>query len=149
MPDNTQRNKIHFRFLKGGFGLADRSRLKLFILRIFKREKRLLDTLDFVFCSDRHLRSINKAFLGHDYPTDTISFSYLSSSQPIQGEIYISVDRVRVNAKSYEISFKEELHRVIFHSTLHLCGYQDGSTGQKNKMAQIQEKLLSAYFKAP
>ena len=95
---------------------------------IFKKEDRPLDRLDLIFCSDAYLLQINQDFLGHSDLTDIITFD-LSDEQDSSAEIYISVDRVRENAKTFGVSVENELHRVIFHGILHLCGYKDKKPG--------------------
>jgi len=89
---------------------------------------------------------LNKSFLAHDYYTDIITFD-LSESNLLTAEIYISVDRVRDNAVSFEKTFKEELHRVIFHGVLHLCGYKDKRPSDQKKMRAMENRALSHYFK--
>ena len=89
---------------------------------------------------------INRQFLTHDFYTDIITFD-LSETNAIQAEIYISVDRVRDNALKLGVSFKSELHRVIFHGVLHLCGYKDKTKGEKEKMRDKEEFYLARYFK--
>jgi rRNA maturation RNase YbeY len=98
-----------------------------------------------VFCSDRELLKINRTFLKHDFYTDIITFD-LSESKTIQGEIYISVDRVRDNARKLETTFNSELHRVIFHGALHLCGYKDKDKQSRLKMRVREEYYLNQYF---
>lgn len=85
-----------------------------------------LHRLDFVFCSDTYLLEINKAHLDHDYYTDIITFPL--QDNPLLAEIYISTDRVKENAEGLQIPFEEELHRVMIHGVLHLCGYDDHET---------------------
>jgi len=82
------------------------------------------------------IHRINREFLGHDYPTDTITFSYSKGSE-IDGEFYISLDAVEENALRYKVGFDEELMRVTIHSALHLAGYQDGKDEER---VQMQEK---------
>lgn len=101
--------------------------LKQFVEQLFKHEKRKLDTLAYVFCSDEFLLSINNTHLQHDYYTDIITFDLSESSNTVIGEVYISVDRVKENAIINNTTFKNELERVVFHGALHLCGYKDKS----------------------
>jgi probable rRNA maturation factor len=146
MSKRFQGSKIHFHFLKGGFNLQDRSRLKGFLERLFWAERIGLEKVDYVFCSDPYLLAINRTNLSHNYYTDTISFSLGEAGRPLIGEIYISIDRVRDNARRFACSRKEELHRVIFHGALHLCGFPDGSQSQKQRMRQMEDGLLRRYF---
>ncbi len=137
--------KVQFHYLDQEFSLRDRSRLKQFIESIFKREKKKLGSLSYIFCSDKYLLEINRQYLKHDFFTDIISFDLSTSSETI-GEIYISIDRVRDNASSYGTSFTEELHRVIFHGSLHLCGYKDKSKPDQALMRKKEDQALRLYF---
>ena len=90
---------------------------------------------------------MNRRFLKHDYYTDIISFSLSETARQIEGEIYISIDRVRENAQKRQLTLHEELHRVIFHGALHLCGYKDKSEKEKKVMTEAENKYLKSYFK--
>lgn len=136
---------IYFYFPYQQFTLKNRKELKRFILQTFKAENRHLHTLQYIFCSDADLLAINKQYLKHDYYTDIITFN-LGTNNNIEGEIYISVERVKENAQLLNTSFKEELHRVIFHGVLHLCGYKDKLKRDKNEMRLKEDRLLQQYF---
>jgi len=103
MPTNTPLN-VHFHFLKGSSSLSDRTRLKSFIISLFKKEKKSLDDIRYIFCSDDYLLEINKQHLQHDYYTDIITFGLSAPGQPINAEVYISIDRVRDNARQFNAS---------------------------------------------
>jgi rRNA maturation RNase YbeY len=139
--------KIQFYFLDRKLALKERARLKLFIEKLFKLEKKRLGNLSYIFCSDEHLLGINKDFLNHDFYTDVITFDLSSSKLEIEGEVYLSVDRIKDNAKQHGVSFKEELHRVIFHGALHLCGYKDKNKPDQQQMRSAENKNLQLYFK--
>lgn len=139
------KSKVCFFFEYKKFSLKDRSRLKTFINSLFLKEGQKLLSLNYVFCSDKKLLEINRQFLRHDYFTDIISFD-LSGDIGIEGEIYISIDRVRDNAKKLDIPFKLELHRVIFHGALHLCGYKDKSKSEQRKMRDKEDLYLASYL---
>jgi probable rRNA maturation factor len=127
--------------------LPNRQNLKGFIAAIFTREgKRKLDSLNYIFCTDEFLLQVNLDFLQHDYYTDIITFDLSESAKLVSGEIYISVDRVRENAQTNGVSFTEELHRVIFHGALHLCGYKDKKPPEIKAMRQAEDKYLALYF---
>lgn len=98
--------------------------------------------LMYVFCSDEELIKINIEYLNHDTYTDIISFDY-TMGKLISGEIYISVERVRENAVSYNVSFEEELHRVMIHGILHFCGFKDESEAEQNVMRKEEDLALS------
>jgi probable rRNA maturation factor len=136
---------VQFHFLVPGT-LPDREVLKKFILSIFKKEKKILGALTIIFCSDDYLLGLNRQFLQHDFYTDILSFPLSGSKEPLIAEIYISLDRVRENARSSGASLREELHRVIFHGVLHFCGYKDKSGRDKDKMRLMEDKYLNAYL---
>src|SRR3954468_4558854 len=111
---------VHFHYQTKSFQFTQRKRLKGFLSSLFLKEKKKLEDLSIVFCTDGYLLRINKAHLNHNFFTDIITFQFSGPDEPIKSEIYISADRVRENAIAYETSFNHELHRVIFHGCLHL-----------------------------
>ena len=128
--------------------LKDRQLLKSFIESLFKKERKKPDSISFVFCSDAYILEINKSFLNHHYYTDIITFELSDPGAAIvDAEIYISVDTVRDNAKIFKTSITQELHRVIFHGILHLCGYKDKTGVDKKLMTQKEDQYLIQYFK--
>ena len=139
--------KVHFYSFDRSPALNERTRLKLFIENLFVREKKKIGNLSYIFCSDKHLLGINNDFLQHDFYTDVITFDLSSTKTETKGEIYMSVDRIKENAKKEGVSFKEELHRVIFHGALHLCGYRDKKKEDKLIMRSLEEIYLKLYFK--
>ena len=128
--------------------LPNRTELKSFIRNIFKREGRKMEGLLYIFCNDRYLLDINRRYLNHEDFTDIISFDLSSDPTIIHGEIYISVERVRENATKLGVSFKEELHRVVFHGALHLCGYKDKLKSDQVIMREMEDRYLGLYFKS-
>lgn len=138
-------SKVWFFFENKNFSFQNRNPLKAFIEYIFKTEGKKLGSLNYIFCSDNRLLEINQKFLRHDFYTDIITFD-LSDSLAISAEVYISIDRVKQNAKNLGISFKSELHRIIFHGALHLCGYKDKSRREKEKIRKKEDYYLSRYF---
>ena len=139
-------SKITFHFLEKRIPLQDRTKLKKFIARVFGNEGHQLERLSYIFCSDEFLLKMNRDYLAHDYYTDIITFD-MSESERIVGEVYISVDRVRENAATFKTTAKRELHRVIFHGALHLCGYKDKTKGDQAEMRGKEDVLLKRYFK--
>jgi probable rRNA maturation factor len=129
------------------FTLTSREALKSYIISRFKKEKIPFESLDIIFCDDEHLLQLNRQFLKHDYYTDILSFPLSGAGLPLVAEIYISIDRVRDNAKNLDSSFTMELHRVIFHGVLHFCGYKDKSRLEIRKMRDLEEQWLQAYKK--
>ena len=108
-------------------------------------ENKKLCALRYIFCSDDYLLKINRKYLQHDFYTDTITFD-LSEKNGVFGEIYVSVDRIKDNAFLFNSSFRNEIHRVIFHSALHLCGYEDKNMNKKKLMTKKEEFYLKQYF---
>lgn len=138
-------SKVCFFFETKGFTLENRSALKAQIEALFRKEGMKLESLNYIFCSDKRLLEINRQYLQHDYYTDIITFD-LSAGPATIGEIYISIDRVRDNAQTHGTSFKSELHRVIFHGALHLCGYGDKKKEETIEMRKREDFWLSWYF---
>lgn len=137
--------KVQFYFNEVKFTLNNRTRLKAFIEQIFKKEKIALGAMNYVFVTDEFLLEMNRAQLRHDYYTDIITFCLSDKGQPISGEAYISIDRIKDNASILKTPFRTELHRVIFHGALHLCGYKDKKPSDTKKMREAEEKYLKAY----
>ncbi|MCF8410577.1 MAG: rRNA maturation RNase YbeY [Crocinitomicaceae bacterium] len=128
--------------------LTNRLALKAFIEKGLKKEGIAIETLQYVFCSDKFLLNINKSFLNHDYFTDIISFDLSETRGSLIGEVYISVDRVKDNAKTHKTSYTEELLRVIFHGALHFCGYKDKKPSDAKEMRAQENKWLKSYIKS-
>lgn len=98
-------------------------------------------TLNYIFCNDSYLLTINQQYLDHDTYTDIITFDY-STGKVISGDIFISVDRVRENALSFNKTFENELNRVIIHGILHLCGLKDKSAEESKRMRSEEDHYL-------
>ncbi|NTV46340.1 MAG: rRNA maturation RNase YbeY [Chlorobiales bacterium] len=105
-------------------------------------EKHHCLSISAVYCGDKLIRKINKDYLEHDYETDTISFRY-NSGKTVDGEFYISVDTIIRNARQYGVGFEDELLRVTIHSVLHLVGYDDHTSDQRNRMTEKENLYLS------
>lgn len=147
MPNPLIISKIQFHFLQQGLPLTKRSELKTFIEYLFKKEKKRLGELRYIFCSDDYLLQINKQYLKHDFYTDIITFDLTEKGKPINAEIYISVDRVRDNSVQFNTSLKREIHRVLFHGALHLCGYRDKTIKEQLIMRKMEDRYLSLFLK--
>ena len=126
------------------FTAQGKTYIKSFLSDLFKREKKVLGEIQYVFCSDEYLLQINKQFLQHDYYTDIITFD-LSSGKEVTAEIYISVDRVKENASAFDVPFRQEMLRVIFHGALHLCGYRDKTKGEITLMREKESEYLRKF----
>lgn len=127
---------------KLSFSLKDKSSISKWIRKIISKEGKKCGELLYFFCTDKYLLELNKKFLNHATYTDIITFDYSKGSQ-ISGEIYISIDRVKENATKYKQPLNKELHRVLIHGVLHLCGYKDKTNGQKDEMRAKEIYALS------
>lgn len=123
---------LHFKKIK----------LKSWINSTIKEEGMKPGELSFIFCSDEYLLEINKQYLEHDYFTDIITFDYVENKN-ISGDIFISVDRITENANTYQVSFFDELNRIIIHGVLHLLGYKDKDPDEKRLMTEKEDYFLS------
>lgn len=138
--------KINFSYQVEMKPIKESSRLKDFIERMLTAEKRNLESLSIVLCSDTFLHQINLKYLAHDNLTDIITFDYTNSPGTINGEIYISIDRIKENADTFNQTIRREMHRVIFHGILHLCGYKDKLRDDQKLMRQKEDEYLTRYF---
>ncbi len=126
--------------------LKNRTKLKTFIKDLFAREGQGLKNLQYVFCTDEYLLQINQEFLQHDTLTDIVTFELGEDPDVTEGEVYISIDRVKENAMKFNVAEEQELHRVIFHGALHLCGYKDKTKDQSVLMREKENECLELYF---
>lgn len=134
---------INFFSQKPRFKLSNPKKVTAWIKNTIKKEGKALVSLNYIFCTDEYLHEMNVQFLKHDTLTDIITFNYNPSKTEIEGEVYISIDRVRENAKSFETDFQTELNRVIIHGVLHLIGYNDKNKSQKAIMREKEDSYLS------
>lgn len=125
------------------FDLPNRDTIAKWIQRIITAENCKLHELNYIFCSDDYLYKMNVEHLDHDTLTDIITFDNSETSQEIEGDIFISIDRVRDNAADLGLAFEDELHRVMIHGVLHLIGYGDKTDEEKMKMRKKEEACLS------
>ena len=126
--------------------LSNKRMLSSFIDNQIKKTTKKTAALQYVFVSDDALLQMNQQFLQHDTFTDIITFDLSESPDKIIGEIYISIDRVTENANKFSTAYTAELHRVIFHGALHLCGYKDKTKADKETMRAMEDKWLKAYL---
>ena len=128
------------------FNFNKKKKLKQFIEKLFATEKKSLESITYVFCSDEYLLEINKKFLQHNYYTEIITFDLSNSNQMI-GEVYVSIDRIKENIKSLRTTIDSESLRVIFHGALHLCGYKDKTKKDISIMRAKEDFYLSNFIK--
>lgn len=147
MLKSSTKKKVHFFYPNKRYYIKHSQSLKKFIERIFKEERKSLDTMNYIFCSDLMLLDINKKYLNHNYLTDIITFDLSEQSQKIKAEVYISIERVKENAIKFETSLNNEILRVMFHGVLHLCGYKDKTINQKKIMRGKESFYIKEYTK--
>ncbi len=133
-------------FLSEGikFKPKKQNNLKSWVKGVIESEGRNLTSLVYIFCSDSYLLTLNQGYLNHKTFTDIITFDY-SEGDVVDGEIYISVDRIKDNAIKFERDFEEELHRVMIHGVLHILGFKDKSPSEKSVMRKKEEACLSLW----
>jgi probable rRNA maturation factor len=124
------------------YNLKQKEKVRRWIVRSIENEDRKLKELNFIFCSDSYLLDLNKKFLRHSTYTDIITFDNGEDNGPIQGDIFISIERVSENSLKYGINRIDELHRVLIHGILHLCGYKDKSKADKQTMRSKENYYL-------
>lgn len=129
-------------------GLKEQRRLSAFLdetISKYRKGKGKI-SLTYIFCTDDYLLEINQKFLDHDTYTDIITFDLTGEGELLTGEIYISTDRIAENAAKFKVEYATELHRVLFHGALHLCGFKDKSAADKKKMREMEDECLNKYF---
>ncbi|MEO8710843.1 MAG: rRNA maturation RNase YbeY [Parafilimonas sp.] len=137
--------KILFYSSDATVNLKNRSAVKLLIIFLFTEEMITLNGITYFFCSDEYLFEINRRYLNHNTYTDVITFPLSNPHEPIVGEIYISSERIKENAKNYKVSYQSELVRVLIHGALHLCGYNDDTALKKEQMRSKENFYLKKF----
>jgi rRNA maturation RNase YbeY len=126
------------------FELDNESQYEEWISRIIESEGFEEGEINYIFCDDEYLHKINVEYLDHDTLTDIISFDYTVGNL-IQGDIFVSIERVRENAADFKVSFDEELRRVLSHGVLHYCGYKDKSEKDEAQMRAKEEEKMQMF----
>lgn len=144
MNSNGIDEKIIFNAEEIDFQLENEYAVCKWIDEVIRREAKKLGSINYIFCTDDYLHALNVEYLEHDTLTDVITFPY--NENPIEGDIFISIDRVRDNANDLKVPFQNELFRVIIHGALHLCGYLDETDEQEEAMRNKEDECLKLYF---
>jgi rRNA maturation RNase YbeY len=141
---------VAINFLKADVAFAPKQKniLRQWIFDVTHTHHCKIEQIDFIFCSDEYLLNMNQQYLAHDTFTDIITFDYTEPSKAVSkaiiGEIYISIERVKENAKTFKTSYVNELHRVIIHGVLHLCGFKDKKAAEQVEMRAQEDRALKA-----
>lgn len=138
--------KVSFHYADKQLNIADKTGIKSTVEKLFNLEKRKLDHIDYIFCSDDYLLEINKQYLQHDFYTDIVTFDLSENKEETIGEVYVSLDRIKDNAEKLQQPLKNETLRVIFHGALHLCGYKDKSDKDSKLMRSKEEEYIHLYL---
>lgn len=138
-------NKIFFYASDKNVSLKNKTSVKKLIIFLFKQEKVYLNEICYVFCSDDYLLKLNQQYLKHNTLTDVITFPLSTNNQPVTGEIFLSIDRIKENSKKFKVLYQSELLRVIIHGALHLCGYMDDTYGTKKQMRAKENYYLKKF----
>ncbi len=117
--------------------------IRAWIKQVLEQEQKHLQELNYIFCSDTYLHKLNVQYLNHDTYTDIITFDNAESEDNIEGDVFISIERVKENAELLQTPFDKELQRVMIHGVLHLCSYQDKSKAEKERMREKEDACLS------
>lgn len=131
---------ISFNF-DNSFNLKNRLKIKRWIKQVVENAGCKLGDVSYIFCSDEKILEVNKQYLNHDFYTDIITFDYVEKNR-INGDIFISTDRVKENASQFNVDFEEELHRVIIHGILHLLGQEDHTPKEEQQMRKKENEAL-------
>lgn len=126
------------------YKLKDKRKIQKWIKLVIEGEKKKAGDINYIFCDDAYLTEMNIKYLNHDTLTDIITFNYNEESEnSINGDIYISIDRVKENSVEYNVPFNTELDRVIIHGVLHLLGFKDKTKADKKTMREKEDNSLS------
>lgn len=128
------------------FNLGQKLKHKQWINQWIVSQKAVCGELSFIFTGNKQIRLINKKYLNHNHDTDVITFDY-GKGDMISGDIFISVEQVRINAESYNTEEEEELRRVMIHGVNHLLGYDDGNEQERESMRQMENEALHLWLK--
>jgi len=137
---------VKFHTEKISFDLREKLRHKRWITQWVNSHNAVCGKLDFIFVSNKQIRLINTKYLNHDYYTDVISFDY-SEGTLLSGDIFISVEQVKINAGTYGASEEEEMRRVMIHGVNHLLGFDDGNEAEVKIMRQMENEALHLWLK--
>ena len=126
------------------FELQNEDQIATWISAVILSENKNEGDINYIFCDDEYLLNLNEQYLDHDTLTDIISFDY-SVGNELHGDIFISVERVRENAQDFNVTFEEELKRVLVHGVLHYCGYKDKSEEDEQLMRSKEDEKIKMF----
>ena len=124
------------------YKFKDRNKFKVWLRKVAEKEGFRITDLNYIFCSDQYLHKINFEYLNHDTYTDIITFDNSEYETTVEGDIFVSIERIIDNSKILNTPFEEEIKRVIVHGLLHLCGYDDNSVEDKVEMRRLESEYI-------
>ena|SRR5215213_7525340 len=142
---NSITSSINFHYLIAPFYFPRRTAIKKFLSSVFTAHSKKIEAVNFIFCTDKYLLSLNRGFLKHNYYTDVITFELNKKGEAILSDVYISIDRARDNANLYHVSVYNELLRLLIHSSLHLCGFMDKTKKDIAQMRNLEDIYLNSF----
>ena len=125
------------------FTLKEKTKIRDWIKKAIEDHQKKLKSINYIFTSDNYLSNINEDYLQHNTLTDIITFNQSIAPNLIESDIYISIDRITENSKCYNLTFTEELHRVMIHGVLHLIGFNDKTEAEKKEMRKKENHYLA------
>ena len=133
---------VYFHNEDNSYVLLGKKPIKLWLNEVVLFHEKILGTINIIFCSDKYLLAVNKEHLQHNYYTDIITFNFCENNT-LSGDLFISIERIKDYSKINNLLFVNELHRVIVHGVLHLCGFNDKTEKEKEKMRQLEDHFLN------
>ncbi|MET3129332.1 rRNA maturation RNase YbeY [Arcicella rosea] len=127
------------------FKFGQKNQLKAWLKKVAESEGFKMRNLNYIFCSDEYLHKINLEYLDHDTYTDIITFDNSEGEEDIEGDIFVSIERVKDNSQELKTEFLDEFKRVLVHGLLHLCGYDDHSDEDEAQMRELESKYISIF----
>jgi len=140
---------INFFSKDSSFDLKEKKRHLIWLKGIIENNNKKLIALNYIFCSDDYLLELNEKYLEHNYYTDVLTFDNSSSSHEIEGDIFISIDRIKENAKTFDVHLSDELRRIMAHGLLHLLGHRDKTDQEKELMTDKENECLTSFANVP
>ena len=140
-----ENNIINFFFEEIEEPVLDYNKIKSWLSSLIDKHSQQLVEINYIFCSDDYLLEVNKEYLDHDYYTDIITFDNSDREEEIEGDIFVSIDRIKNNSADLHTNHLEETIRVLAHGVLHLCGYKDKTPAETSIMRAEEDKAIELY----
>ncbi|WP_235298438.1 rRNA maturation RNase YbeY [Portibacter marinus] len=145
MTESHSFPSVHFFYEETEFTLDNPAEFKQWIDVIMEHLGQEIEAINYIFCSDEYLLQVNRTYLNHEYYTDIISFPYSEAPNALEGDIFISVDRVKENAIDHDTTFEKELLRVMAHGLLHFVGYKDKTEEESGIMREKENEMINLF----